>query len=54
MHNLKQIAVGNIKIANNLPLVLIAGPCQMESKEHALYMAKAIKDIADSHSMSLI
>jgi 2-dehydro-3-deoxyphosphooctonate aldolase (KDO 8-P synthase) len=26
----------------------------MESKEHALYMAKAIKDIADSHSMSLI
>jgi 2-dehydro-3-deoxyphosphooctonate aldolase (KDO 8-P synthase) len=54
MHNLKQIAVDNIKIANNLPLVLIAGPCQMESKEHALYMAKAIKDIADSHSMSLI
>ncbi len=54
MHNLKQIAVGNIKIANNLPIVLIAGPCQMESKEHALYMARAIKDIANSHSMSLI
>ncbi|WP_236870154.1 3-deoxy-8-phosphooctulonate synthase [Candidatus Bandiella numerosa] len=54
MHNLKQIAVGNVKIANNLPIVLIAGPCQMESKEHALYMAKAIKNIADSHSMSLI
>jgi 2-dehydro-3-deoxyphosphooctonate aldolase (KDO 8-P synthase) len=54
MDNLKQIAVGNIKIANNLPIVLIAGPCQMESKEHALYMAKAIKDIADTHSMSLI
>jgi 2-dehydro-3-deoxyphosphooctonate aldolase (KDO 8-P synthase) len=54
MDNFKQVSVGDIKIANNLPIVLIAGPCQMESKEHALYMAKAIKKIADAHSISVI
>lgn len=54
MNNFKQVSVGDIKIANNLPIVLIAGPCQMESKEHALYMAKTIKGIADAHSISVI
>ena len=54
MDNFKQVSVGDIKIANNLPIVLIAGPCQMESKEHALYMAKTIKSIADAHSISVI
>ena len=54
MDNFKQVSVGDIKIANNLPIVLIAGPCQMESKEHALYMAKTIKGIADAHSISVI
>lgn len=54
MYNFKQIMLGNMKIANNLPLVLIAGPCQMESREHVLYMAKSIKNIADTYSIDLI
>ena len=41
------MTVGDIRIGNDLPLVLIAGPCQMESREHALEMAGAIREIAD-------
>ena len=49
-----EVLVGNIKIANNQPIVLIAGPCQMETKEHSLYIARAIKDIADNYSVAMI
>ncbi len=54
MTNSKEVCLGGIKIGNDRPIVLIAGPCQMESKEHALYMAKAIKEIVDKHSMNMI
>jgi 2-dehydro-3-deoxyphosphooctonate aldolase (KDO 8-P synthase) len=51
---MKTIAVGNLKIANNLPLVIIAGPCQMESRQHALEMATALKEITDKIGIGLI
>ena len=55
MNNCKQINIdNNIKISNNLPITLIAGPCQLESRDHALYMAKRIKEIADAHSINMI
>ncbi len=41
------VAVGDIRIANNLPFTLIAGPCAMESREHALEMSSALKEITD-------
>jgi len=44
---MRTIEVGNIKIANNLPFVLIAGPCQTESLDHSLMMASNIKRICD-------
>ena len=37
----------DINIGNDQPFFLIAGPCQIESQEHALKMATAIKKIAD-------
>lgn len=40
------VTVGSVAIANHLPLVLIAGPCQMESRQHAFDMAGRLKDIA--------
>ncbi|MCM8799582.1 MAG: 3-deoxy-8-phosphooctulonate synthase [Candidatus Omnitrophica bacterium] len=40
-----QVKVGNIKIGNNNPLVLIAGPCVIESEELCLETAKRIKEI---------
>ncbi|MHA1539896.1 MAG: 3-deoxy-8-phosphooctulonate synthase [Alphaproteobacteria bacterium] len=37
----------NLKIGNELPFVLLAGPCALESEEHALFMAKELKAITD-------
>ena len=34
-----------ITIANDLPFTLIAGPCQLESRDHALKMAEALVDM---------
>jgi 2-dehydro-3-deoxyphosphooctonate aldolase (KDO 8-P synthase) len=36
---------GSLEIANNRPLTLIAGPCQLESREHAFEMVSALKEI---------
>ena len=41
------VSVGDVSFGNRLPFVLIAGPCQMESREHALEMASALKEITD-------
>ncbi len=34
--------IGNIKVSNDLPLFLIAGPCQLESLEHSMFIAEQI------------
>lgn len=44
----RSIKVGNIDIGNALPFVLIAGPCQIESRDHALMMAERIAAAADA------
>jgi 2-dehydro-3-deoxyphosphooctonate aldolase (KDO 8-P synthase) len=41
------VSVGDVSFGNRLPFVLIAGPCQMESREHAIEMASALKEITD-------
>jgi 2-dehydro-3-deoxyphosphooctonate aldolase (KDO 8-P synthase) len=40
------VAVGKARFGNALPLALIAGPCALESRAHALEMASALKAIA--------
>src|SRR6185369_11836663 len=40
------VAVGAARFGNALPLALIAGPCALESRAHALEMATALKEIA--------
>ncbi|MEM5500931.1 3-deoxy-8-phosphooctulonate synthase [Ahrensia kielensis] len=39
------VKAGNVSFGNALPLSLIAGPCQMESRDHAMEMASALKEI---------
>ncbi len=48
------ITLYNIKIANNLPLVLIAGPCQIESLDHALFMADKLVSLTSKLHIPLI
>ncbi|MFP5469064.1 MAG: 3-deoxy-8-phosphooctulonate synthase, partial [Alphaproteobacteria bacterium] len=40
----RTVRVGPLSIGNRLPLILIAGPCQIESRDHALEMAQALKE----------
>ena len=48
------VAVGGIRFGNKLPLALIAGPCALESRNHAFEMACALKDIADGLGIGLV
>jgi 2-dehydro-3-deoxyphosphooctonate aldolase (KDO 8-P synthase) len=48
------VDVGGARFGNDLPLALIAGPCQMESRAHALEMAQALKEIAGRLGMGLV
>lgn len=49
-----EIAVGPVRFGNRLPLALIAGPCQMESRQHALEMASALKEITARVGIGLV
>ena len=48
------VRVGDIEIANDRPFVLIAGPCALESRDHALEMAAAVKEAAVSAGIRAI
>jgi 2-dehydro-3-deoxyphosphooctonate aldolase (KDO 8-P synthase) len=50
----RHVTVGNVTLGNDLPLCIIAGPCQMESRQHALDMSGALKEIADLLGVGLI
>src|SRR5690606_5063042 len=41
----RHVEVGNAVFSNDLPLTLIAGPCQLESRQHAYDMAGALKEL---------
>jgi 2-dehydro-3-deoxyphosphooctonate aldolase (KDO 8-P synthase) len=50
----RAVRVGDVEVANHLPLALVAGPCALESREHALMMARALKRLAAGLGMPLI
>jgi len=50
----QQVTIGKIKISNSLPMTLIAGPCAIESKDHALDMASALAEITAKLGMGFI
>src|SRR6195256_3095352 len=48
------VAVGAARFGNALPLALIAGPCALESRDHAFEMAAALKEIAGKIGIGFI
>ncbi len=48
------VRVGEITIANHLPFALIAGPCAIESRAHALEVASALRELSDSTGVRVI
>ena len=49
-----KVQVGVLEIANDLPFTLIAGPCQLESRDHAMELADALTQICKILSIGLI
>ena len=41
---MRQVEIGGLRVANNLPLLVIAGPCQLESLDHAQMIAGVMRD----------
>ncbi len=50
----KNIKIGKVNIGNDLPFVLIAGPCQMESRQHALEIAESLVSLTKKLGIGLI
>ena len=48
------VDIGKVRFGNTLPLALIAGPCALESRAHALEMATALAEIAKKLGIGLI
>ena len=53
MKNIK-VNCGNIEISNNNKICIIAGPCQLETEQHAMDMAGKIKEITSKFKMGFI
>ena len=50
----RTIKIGNFELGNKLPLALLAGPCQIESRAHAIEMAGALVEITKELGMNYI
>lgn len=48
------VSAGSVKFGNALPMAVIAGPCQLESRAHALETATALKEIAARLGIGLV
>lgn len=48
------VSIGGVRFGQSLPIALFAGPCQMESRAHALEMASALKEIAAKLGIGLV
>ena len=54
MSEARLVRVGGLEIGNDRPLVLISGPCQIESRDHALECAAALVEMAGKAGIGLI
>jgi len=48
------VELGTVRFGNDLPISVIAGPCQLESRQHALETAQALKEIAARLQIGLV
>jgi len=49
-----RIKIGNFEVGNDLPLAIIAGPCQMESEAHAMDMAGQLHEMSADLGIGLV
>ena len=51
---MKRVTVGDLAIANDLPFTLIAGPCQIESRDHTMEVASALAEMSKALGIGVI
>ena len=49
-----EVRVRDVRFANDAPIAVLAGPCQMESRAHALEMASALHEISKKLGFGLV
>jgi 2-dehydro-3-deoxyphosphooctonate aldolase (KDO 8-P synthase) len=54
MSEVRHVRIGDFEVGNDLPFTLIAGPCAMESVDHTLDMAGALKDLTAKLGLKFI
>ena len=54
MTEARRVTIAHVEVANDLPLVVIAGPCVMESRQHALDMSGALKEMTGKLGVGFI
>jgi 2-dehydro-3-deoxyphosphooctonate aldolase (KDO 8-P synthase) len=54
MTEIKTVKVGNLEFANDQPFKLLAGPCAIESRNHALEMSIALKELSEGMGIGLV
>jgi 2-dehydro-3-deoxyphosphooctonate aldolase (KDO 8-P synthase) len=54
MTTAKTVSVGSVKFGNHLPFALIAGPCQLESRDHAFMVAGVLKELCAKLGIGLV
>ena len=50
----KQVRIGELRLGGGAPLLLVAGPCVIESEEHLLRTGEAIQAACDAHGIPLV
>jgi 2-dehydro-3-deoxyphosphooctonate aldolase (KDO 8-P synthase) len=50
----RTVTLGSVTLGNHLPFVLIAGPCQIESRDHALEVAAALAELSAACGVGVI
>ena len=51
---MKKVEIGNLTVANDRPVALISGPCQIESRDHAFKIAEALKKSCAAENVPFI
>jgi 2-dehydro-3-deoxyphosphooctonate aldolase (KDO 8-P synthase) len=54
MTGVRVVEIGSIRVGNDLPLVLIAGPCQLEGLDHALRIAETLLRACAASGMGFV
>ncbi len=54
MPETRHVEIGDLTLGNDRPFVLIAGPCQIESRDHALQVAGVLKEATREAGLDLI